>query len=65
MRLAEARIRAVVRVADRFAERCGLVFCWLIVPLVCAMVYEVIARYVFNAATIWSYDDWKDKVYLK
>lgn len=56
MRLAEARIRAVVRVVDGFAERCGQVFCWLIVPLVCAMVYEVFARYLFNAATIWSYD---------
>jgi TRAP-type mannitol/chloroaromatic compound transport system permease small subunit len=38
------------------AEWSGLLFCWLIVPLVLAMVYEVIARYVFNAATIWSYD---------
>jgi TRAP-type mannitol/chloroaromatic compound transport system permease small subunit len=56
MRLAEARIRAVVRAVDRFAEWCGLVFCWMIVPLVCAMVYEVFARYLFNAATIWSYD---------
>jgi TRAP-type mannitol/chloroaromatic compound transport system permease small subunit len=56
VRLAEARIRTVVRVMDGFAEGCGQVFCWLIVPLVCAMVYEVFARYLFNAATIWSYD---------
>jgi len=55
-RLAEAKIRAVSRGLDRFAEWCGLLFCWMIVPLVCAMVYEVIARYVFHAATIWSYD---------
>ena len=56
MRLAEARIRATVRVLDRLAEWCGLVFCWMVVPLVFAMVYEVIARYGFNAATVWSYD---------
>jgi TRAP-type mannitol/chloroaromatic compound transport system permease small subunit len=56
MRLPESGIRTVARVLDRFAEWCGLVFCWLIVPLVCAMVYEVFARYLFNAATIWSYD---------
>ena len=55
-RLAEAKIRAVSRALDRFAEWCGLVFCWMIIPLVCAMVYEVIARYGFHAATIWSYD---------
>jgi TRAP-type mannitol/chloroaromatic compound transport system permease small subunit len=54
--LAEAKIRAVSRALDRFAERCGLVFCWMIIPLVFAMVYEVIARYGFHAATIWSYD---------
>ena len=50
------RIRTVVRAVDRVAEWSGLLFCWLIVPLVFAMVYEVIARYAFNAATIWSYD---------
>ena len=50
------RIRAVVGAVDRVAEWSGLLFCWLIVPLVLAMVYEVIARYAFNAATIWSYD---------
>lgn len=56
MRLTEARVRCVVRALDRFAEWCGLVFCWMIIPLVFAMVYEVIARYGFHAATIWSYD---------
>jgi TRAP-type mannitol/chloroaromatic compound transport system permease small subunit len=56
IRLIEEKMRFVARVLDRFAEWCGLVFCWLIVPLVCAMVYEVFARYLFNAATIWSYD---------
>jgi TRAP-type mannitol/chloroaromatic compound transport system permease small subunit len=52
----EDRIRPVVRVLDRVADWSGQVFCWLIIPLVAAMVYEVIARYFFHAATIWSYD---------
>ena len=54
--MSEAAVRTTVRVLDRFAEWCGLAFCWLIIPLVASMTYEVIARYAFNAATIWSYD---------
>lgn len=52
----ERNVRTAVRVLDRVAEWSGLLFCWMIIPLVAAMVYEVIARYAFNAATIWSYD---------
>ena len=55
-RVADATIRTVVRNVDRVAEWSGLLFCWMIVPLVAAMVYEVIARYAFHAATVWSYD---------
>lgn len=29
---------------------------WLIVPMTLALVYEVVARYIFNAPTIWAYD---------
>jgi TRAP-type mannitol/chloroaromatic compound transport system permease small subunit len=52
----EARMRTVVRNVDRVAAWSGEVFCWMIIPLVFAMVYEVIARYAFHAATIWSFD---------
>ena len=52
----EARMRSVVRNVDRVAEWSGEVFCWMIIPLVFAMVYEVIARYAFHAATVWSFD---------
>src|SRR5919109_646012 len=45
-----------VRVLDRFAELCGVAIAWLMVPLVAAVVYEVVARYAFNAPTIWSFD---------
>ena len=46
----------MVRVIDRFAELCGVVIAWLMVPLVAAVVYEVVARYAFAAPTIWSFD---------
>ena len=29
---------------------------WLIIPMTGALVYEVVARYIFNAPTIWAYD---------
>ena len=47
---------AFVRGMDRFAEWCGWLFCWLVVPLVVGICYEVIARYFFRAPTIWAYD---------
>jgi TRAP-type mannitol/chloroaromatic compound transport system permease small subunit len=47
---------ATVRTLDGLAFWSGRVFCWLIVPLVVGLTYEVIARYVFHAPTIWAYD---------
>jgi TRAP-type mannitol/chloroaromatic compound transport system permease small subunit len=47
---------AVVRAIDRLALWSGQIFCWLVVPLVAGLTYEVIARYVFHAPTIWAYD---------
>lgn len=29
---------------------------WLIIPLVVALAYEVVSRYIFNRPTIWAYD---------
>mgnify|MGYP000710496183 CR=1 FL=1 len=34
----------------------GRIVGWLIVPMVMSLVYEVVARYAFNAPTIWAYD---------
>ncbi len=47
---------ATVRVIDRFTDTTGVWIAWLNVPLVLAVSYEVIARYLFNAPTIWSFD---------
>ena len=34
----------------------GNIVCWLVIPLTFAMVYEVLARKLFNAPTMWAYD---------
>ena len=47
---------ATARILDGVAVWCGHVFCWLIIPLVVGLTYEVIARYAFHAPTIWAYD---------
>jgi len=49
-------LAATIRTIDRFTDLTGTVVSWLSVPLVAAVVYEVIARYAFNAPTIWAYD---------
>jgi TRAP-type mannitol/chloroaromatic compound transport system permease small subunit len=46
----------MVRVIDKFTDTTGEWVAWLNVPLVLAVSYEVIARYLFNAPTIWSFD---------
>lgn len=45
-----------VRVIDKFTDTTGTWVAWLNIPLVAAVTYEVIARYVFNAPTLWSFD---------
>jgi TRAP-type mannitol/chloroaromatic compound transport system permease small subunit len=45
-----------VRVIDKFSDVTGTWIAWLNVPLVLAVCYEVFARYLFNAPTIWSFD---------
>ncbi len=41
---------------DKLSEYSCKTFAWLIVVLVGALFYEVVARYVFNRPTMWSYD---------
>jgi TRAP-type mannitol/chloroaromatic compound transport system permease small subunit len=45
-----------VRIIDKFTDTTGTWIAWLNVPLVLAVAYEVIARYVFHAPTVWSFD---------
>jgi len=46
----------VITVIDTFSLWTGRVACLLTVPLIFAMVYEVVARYAFIAPTMWAYD---------
>lgn len=46
----------VIKVIDGISEWTGKWVAWLIVPLIAGLSYEVIARYVFNAPTVWAYD---------
>lgn len=51
-----ASLVRIVRAIDRLTLSTGAIFCWLVVPLVGAMVYEVFARYFFYRPTIWAFD---------
>ena len=41
---------------DLFNKWVGNVVCWITVPLILTMVYEVLARKLFTAPTMWAYD---------
>jgi TRAP-type mannitol/chloroaromatic compound transport system permease small subunit len=45
-----------IRFFDTISLWSGRITGWLIVPMVLSLVYEVVARYFFNAPTIWAYD---------
>ncbi len=47
---------ATIRNIDRFTDSTGTIVSWLSIPLVLAVGYEVIARYIFHAPTIWAFD---------
>ena len=41
---------------DKFSKLIGNIVCWLTIPLILGMVYEVFARKLFLSPTIWAYD---------
>ena len=41
---------------DKFSKIVGNIVCWILIPLIFAMTYEVLARKLFLAPTIWAYD---------
>lgn len=46
----------VIRFFDRVSIVSGKAVGWLILPMSLSLVYEVVARYAFNAPTIWASD---------
>ena len=47
--------KTIVRI-DKFSKLTGNIVCWITMPLILGMVYEVLARKLFLAPTIWAYD---------
>jgi TRAP-type mannitol/chloroaromatic compound transport system permease small subunit len=46
----------LARAIDRFTERSAMLFAWLMLPLLVAVGWEVVARYAFDAPTTWAYE---------
>lgn len=46
----------VARAIDAVSTAAGWLAGWFIVPITVAVMYEVVARYAFNAPTNWSHD---------
>lgn len=50
-----AMLKAIA-LLDTISLWSGRIIAWLIIPMVMSLVYEVVARYVFDAPTMWAYD---------
>lgn len=48
--------RTLIHAIDTLADWTGRIVCLLVVPIMFAMVYEVIARKIFIAPTLWAFD---------
>jgi TRAP-type mannitol/chloroaromatic compound transport system permease small subunit len=51
-----AWMSSVIMRIDLFSKWVGNIVCWLTIPLIFAMTYEVFARKLFLAPTYWAYD---------
>jgi TRAP-type mannitol/chloroaromatic compound transport system permease small subunit len=49
-------LTTAIRVIDAFSEWSGKAVAWLIIPLLLSLTYESVARYLFDAPTLWAYD---------
>jgi len=50
------KLRSFVGRIDSVSEWSGRIFCWISLPLVLFMSYDVIMRYLFQAPTKWAYE---------
>ncbi len=55
-RVVDSPLARAARRIDLVAIVSGNLVAWLIVPMVLSLTWEVVARYLFNAPTIWAYD---------
>jgi TRAP-type mannitol/chloroaromatic compound transport system permease small subunit len=56
MQRATRLLLSAIRTLDRISVWSGKIVAWLIIPMVGSLVYEVVARYLFDAPTEWAYD---------
>lgn len=49
-------IDRLIKGIEAFSVFIGYIGAWAIAPLVVSMVYEVLARHLFNAPTFWAYE---------
>ena len=52
----QSAIPRAVRALDQVNLWAGKLVAWLVIPMVMSLVWEVVARYLFNAPTVWAYD---------
>lgn len=52
----ERRLRRTVAILDLPALWAGKLVAWLIVPMIGALITEVVMRYIIGRPTIWAYD---------
>lgn len=45
-----------LNIIDTISVNTGKIVALLVVPMIFALIYEVVSRYVFHRPTIWSYD---------
>ncbi len=50
------RLRVIAAAIDTLSERTGRALSWLLPAMVLVIAFEVVARYLFAAPTIWAYD---------
>ncbi len=50
------RLSRAFALVDRVSELSGRAAAWLVLPLIFGVTYEVLARYLMNAPTVWAYD---------
>ena len=53
---ASPSLAKLLKAIDRISIVSGKIVAWMILPMSLSLVYEVVARYVFNAPTIWASD---------
>ena len=48
--------KTIIKLIDTVSDWSGKIICLLVIPIMLAMVYEVVARKLFIAPTLWAFD---------